>query len=108
MDVDVLTKTDICQDLQISMQFNCSAARSIEHLTIKSQKTDIVIIGFAYGKILQICVDLCHLQDIETDPEKWAPFLDFEKFVESRLNVENQELDSAKTQSGLHEDLNID
>ena len=55
----------------------------------------MVMIGFETGKILQICIDLTHLRSILTEPATFAPFLDFKKYVESRLNVENQELDAA-------------
>ena len=55
----------------------------------------MVMIGFETGKILQICIDLAHLKNILTEPTTFAPFLDFKKYVESRLNVENQELDAA-------------
>lgn len=37
---------------EIAFKFNCAAARSIEHLTIKSQQTDQVLVGFANGKLL--------------------------------------------------------
>lgn len=90
------------------MQFNCTAGRSIESLTIKSQKTEMVMIGFETGKILQICIDLAHLKNILTEPTTFAPFLDFKKYVESRLNVENQELDAAQVETGQHEDLNLE
>ena len=63
--------------LEIPMQFNCAAAQSIEHLSIKSQDTDQIIIGFANGKLMQLCIDLVHIRGIMNDPENYEPFLDF-------------------------------
>mmetsp|Transcript_10240 Transcript_10240/g.13884 ORF Transcript_10240/g.13884 Transcript_10240/m.13884 type:complete len:94 (+) Transcript_10240:647-928(+) len=70
---------------EIAFRFNCTAARSIEHLTTISQQTDTVLVGFADGKLLQICVDLAHLKDVLD--EECAAFLDFQAYVETRLNV---------------------
>lgn len=61
----------------VAMQLNCSAARSMEHLTVVSQETDLIIIGFANGKLLQVCLDLAHVKGIATDPENFLPYLDF-------------------------------
>ena len=36
----------------IMSQVNCSAALSIEHLSIDSQETDYIILGFGNGKLL--------------------------------------------------------
>ena len=60
----------------------------MEHLTVRSQETDLIILGFANGKLMQICLDLAHVKGIATDPDNFAPFLDFQVFVESRLNIE--------------------
>lgn len=61
----------------------------MEHLTVMSQETDLIILGFANGKLLQICLDLAHVKGILSDPENFAPYIDFQVFVESRLNIEN-------------------
>jgi len=58
----------------MAFKFNCTAGSSVEHLTIKSQQTDQILIGFANGKLLQICLDLNHVRDIA---HGGAPFLDF-------------------------------
>ena len=101
---------------KISIQLNCSAARSMEHLTVVSQETDLVIIGFANGKLLQVCLDLAHLKGIAVDPESFTPYLDFQVFVESRLNIDNsnhrnsssQQDDNQAISKHHHEDLNIE
>lgn len=72
------------------MPFNCCAARSIEHLTVKSQETDQLLIGFSNGKILQLCLDLGHVRQIAAG--NYNPLLDFKAFVESRLSVDNKEI----------------
>jgi len=41
-----------------SQRSQCAAARSIEHLRVQQEDTDYLLIGFANGKILQLCVDL--------------------------------------------------
>ena len=63
------------------------------------------MIGFSSGKIMQLCLDLALVKGIIT--ENISPFLDFQTYVESRLNVENQKPDSDQMGKG-HEDLNME
>ena len=67
----------------------------------------MIIIGFANGKLMQLCVDLAYIRGIINDPENYEPFLDFQLYVEARLNVENSNPDSDQMGKG-HEDLNIE
>lgn len=61
----------------IAMQLNCCAARSMEHLTVASQETDLIIIGFANGKLMQVCLDLAHVKGMVTDPVNFPAYLNF-------------------------------
>lgn len=47
------------------------------------------------------------MKGIATDPENYEPFLDFQVFVESRLNIENSSSEPDQVGKG-HEDLNIE
>ena len=62
---------------ELTIRFNSVAALSIEHLTIKSQDTDQILVGFANGKILQLCLDIAWLRAIASDPVTYRPYLDF-------------------------------
>ena len=68
-----------------AFKFNCSAGRSLEHLTSKAQQVDTILIGFANGKLLQICLDLAHMAEIESGDQ--APFLDFSAYAAGRLGL---------------------
>ena len=48
----------IADKLIFSQRTQCAAARSIENLRVAQEDTDYLLIGFANGKILQLCVDL--------------------------------------------------
>ena len=61
----------------IMTQINCSAALSIEHLSIESQKTDFIIIGFGNGKLLQIYFDVEMARAILDDPVENPPYLNY-------------------------------
>ena len=56
---------------------------------------------------MQLCVDLAYIRGIINDPDNYEPFLDFQLYVEARLNVENSNPDSDQMGKG-HEDLNIE
>lgn len=108
MEVDSHNQAAMAQKTQndsLTMQFNSSAARSIEHLAIQSQETDQILIGFASGKIMQLCLDLGHVKQI-IDGES-PSFLDFQAYVESRLTVESKEPAGDMIGQG-HEDLNME
>ena len=76
-------------------QINCSAALSIEHLSIDSQETDYIILGFGNGKLLQLTMDVAQARGIIEDPLENPPFLSYTKFMKARLNMEEDMQDDS-------------
>jgi len=81
-------------------QHNCSAALSIEHLSIDSAETDYIILGFGNGKLLQLTLDVAQVRAIVEDPVENPPYLSYTKFMQARLQMEEDIQDD----SGITED----
>ena len=64
------------------------------------------MVGFANGKLLQICLDLAHVAEIESGEQ--APFLDFSTYAAGRLGLAGQVNDGAEKGSSHDHDLNLE